>query len=205
MKIIQDKRKLRKVVPESSLSQSDIDNIEQILKDELDKHGGHGLSANQVGINARVCLINVDEPLLLVNPKIINTSNDNVVYIEQCLSLKKTVSKPVRTVRYKSITVECDNLGVVEFSPTSKSGVWKDSNDYFSDTGLLECICAQHEIDHLNGILITDSSRRYDKPLKSNKKYTRNQKVMIKLPNGDIEYIKYKNANELINIGGEIL
>ena len=49
--------------------------------------------------------------------------------------------KPVKTVRHKSFTVECDNLGTVIFSPDSETGTWKDSNEFFSDEGLLECVC----------------------------------------------------------------
>ena len=40
----------------------------QVLKERGD---GIGLAANQVGINKRVCVINVKEPIVLINPKII--------------------------------------------------------------------------------------------------------------------------------------
>ena len=51
----------------------------------------------------------------------------------------------------------------------------------FADEGLLECVVAQHEIDHLDGILITDSIREiYNIQRVSERKYGRNDKVMIK-------------------------
>jgi hypothetical protein len=114
--------------------------------------------------------------------------------------------KPVKTVRHKSFTVECDNLGTVVFSADIEEGKeWKDSNEFFSDEGLLECVCAQHEIDHLDGILITDSSRRYTTTVTREKKYGRNERVMVKLPNGDTEFMKYKKAEPLLTVGAEIL
>ena len=111
--------------------------------------------------------------------------------------------KPVKTVRFKSFTVECDNLGTVIFSPDKTD--WKDSNEFFSDEGLLECVCAQHELDHLNGVLITDKVRRYTTTVTAPKKYGRNERVMVKLSNGDTEFMKYKKAEPLLKVGAEIL
>jgi hypothetical protein len=102
--------------------------------------------------------------------------------------------KPIKTVRHKSITIECDNLGTVVFSPDNKIGNWKDGEEFFQDLGLLECVCAQHEIDHLNGVLITDPIRRYNPTYYAPKTYGRNEMVMVKLPNGETEFMKYKKA-----------
>ena len=150
-----------------------------------------------------MCLVNVKEPLLLVNPKVIEASKETVAYVEQCLSLDKTMRKPIKTIRHKSFTLECDNLGTVVFSPEKTE--WKDSNEFFSDEGLLECVCAQHELDHLNGILITDSTRRYSETVIRGKKYGRNERVMVKLSDGSTEFMKYKKAETLISQGAEIL
>jgi peptide deformylase len=141
--------------------------------------------------------------LVLINPRVVEVSEDTVAYVEQCLSLDKTMRKPVKTIRHKSFTVETDNLGLVEFSPDKSD--WKDSNEFFSDEGLLECVCAQHEIDHLDGVLITDSKRRYTTTVTSTKKYGRNERVMVKLSNGDTEFMKYKKAEPLLLEGAEIL
>jgi len=206
MKLIQDPNKLKTKIEPSPFTQEEIDEISvTLLQQELTKHGGIGLSANQIGLDVRACVINVKEPLVLINPKVVEVSKDTVAYVEQCLSLEKTMRKPVKTVRHKSFTVECDNLGKVIFSPDSETGTWKDSNEFFSDEGLLECVCAQHEIDHLNGILITDSKRRYTETIIREKKYGRNERVMVKLPNGDTEFMKYKKAQPLLEQGAEIL
>ena len=139
----------------------------------------------------------------MINPRIVEASKEIVIYQEQCLSIDKSMRKPVKTVRNKTLTVNCDNLGTIEFSPDKEE--WPEANDYWSDRGLLECVCVQHEIDHLNGILITDKIRRYSETVISPKKYGRNEKVMVKLPDGKTEFMKYKKAIPLLDVGCEIL
>ena len=204
MRLIKNPNKLRKPLEPKPMTQEQIDEVSTTLLTELKRHGGIGLSANQVGLDVRACVINVKEPLVLINPKVTEVSKETVAYVEQCLSLEKSMRKPVKTVRNKSFTVECDNLGTVIFSPDQKEP-YKDSNEFFSDEGLLECVCAQHEIDHLNGVLITDSIRRYTTTIVNNKKYGRNDKVMVKLADGNTEFMKYKKAQPLLSQGAEIL
>jgi len=204
MRLIKDPNKLRKPLEGKPMTQEQIDEISTTLLTELKRHGGIGLSANQIGLDVRACVSNVKEPLVLINPIVTEVSKDTVAYVEQCLSLDKTMKKPVKTVRHKSFTLECDNLGTVIFSPDQKEP-WKDSNEFFSDEGLLECVCAQHELDHLNGVLITDKIRRYTTTVVSTKKYGRNDRVMVKLANGDTEFMKYKKAELLLKQGAEIL
>ena len=206
MKLIKDPKKLRGIVESKPMTQAEIDKVSTTLLTELKRHGGIGLSANQIGLDVRACVINVKEPLVLINTKVTEVSKETVAYVEQCLSLEKSMRKPVKTVRHKSFTVECDNLGTVIFSSDKKEGeTWKDSEEFYSDEGLLECVCAQHEIDHLNGILITDSSRRYTTTVRREKKYGRNERVMVKLSDGSTEFMKYKKAQPLLLSGAEIL
>lgn len=204
MRLVTDTSKLKKVIESQPMTQEQIDEVSVKLLDGLKKFGGVGLAANQIGLDVRACVINVKEPLVLINPKVVEVSEEVVAYVEQCLSIPKTIKTPKKTVRHKSITVECDNLGTVLFSPDKKEP-YKDSNEFFSDEGLLECVVAQHEIDHLNGILITDEKRRYTTTITSTKKYGRNERVMIKLPNGNTEFMKYKKAESLLSQGAEIL
>ena len=203
MNLIKDPSKLKKIIQPKPMTQEEIDDVSVKLLEGLAKFGGVGLAANQIGLDVRACVINVKEPLVLINPKVVEVSNEVVAYVEQCLSIPKTMSKPVKTIRHKSFTVECDNLGTVIFSPDSNQ--WKDSNEFFSDAGLLECVVAQHEIDHLNGVLITDSIRRYTTTVTAPKKYGRNEMVMVKLPDGKTEFMKYKKAEPLLKFGCEIL
>jgi peptide deformylase len=194
MTLIKNPLKLTKQIQPTQLTQEQIDDISVKLLEGLKLYGGIGLSANQIGLDVRACVINVVEPLVLINPRVVEVSQDTVAYVEQCLSIPKTMRKPVKTVRHKSITIECDNLGTVVFSPDNKIGNWKDGEEFFQDMGLLECVCAQHEIDHLNGVLITDPIRRYNPTYYAPKRYGRNEMVMVKLPNGETEFMKYKKA-----------
>ena len=205
MRLIKEPNKLKSIVEPSTFTKEEIDEISVTLLQELKRHGGIGLSANQIGINKRACVINVKEPLVLINPKVVEVSEDTVAYVEQCLSIPKSMRKPVKTVRHKTFTIECDNLGKVIFSPDSEKGTWETSEEFFSDEGLLECVVAQHEIDHLDGKLITDVDRRYTETIIRTKKYGRNERVMIKLPNGETEFMKYKKAQPLLEQGAEIL
>ena len=99
MNIVKDKVKLSKPVPETKLTSTEIDLITKQLTEGLEKFGGIGLSANQIGLNVRACIINVKEPLVLINPKIVEMISDAVAYAEQCLSIDKTMRKPIKTIR----------------------------------------------------------------------------------------------------------
>tara|TARA_Y100000593_G_scaffold46100_1_gene87619 strand:+ start:3300 stop:3731 length:432 start_codon:yes stop_codon:yes gene_type:complete len=123
--------------------------IGMILKAVLEKSKtGVGLAANQIGIQQRVCLINVKKPILLVNPRIVNKF-DKFFYKEGCLSFPGDY---VITERYKNIMVKADNH--------------KDLLMFSSDTSedMLECACVQHEIDHLDGVIMFDRSSPLAQP-----------------------------------------
>ena len=63
---------------------------------------GIGLAANQVGINASVAVVNVREPIVLINPEIIETG-DPIPFYEGCLSFPK---KNMQTKRYQSVIIQ---------------------------------------------------------------------------------------------------
>ena len=89
------KKKLREVSVEEGLS------IATELFQILNKRGdGIGLAANQVGIDAQVAVVNVREPLVLINPKIISKENE-IPYYEVYL-----LCKGVNTKRYRDIHVQ---------------------------------------------------------------------------------------------------
>ena len=74
------KKKLREVSVEEGRSIAT--ELFQILNERKD---GIGLAANQVGIDAQVAVVNVREPLVLINPKI-QDQWDEIDYYEGCLS-----------------------------------------------------------------------------------------------------------------------
>ena len=140
----------------------------QVLKERED---GIGLAANQIGIDAQVAIVNIKEPIILINPRIIKEL-DEISYYEGCLSFPK---KPCKTNRFKYIIIECDNYEPqLYFGPSeTESGMSEFEQETLTknekyNTELLESICVQHEIDHLNGLRILDRELKL-KPIRSNK------------------------------------
>jgi peptide deformylase len=106
---------------------------------------GIGLAANQVGIDASVAVLNVKEPIVLINPEIVR-KEEETRYYEGCLSFPK---KGCHTKRYKIVEVKTDNNeGTMTFGAGD------------TETDLLESVCVQHEIDHLNGMRILDRAQQ---------------------------------------------
>ena len=142
----------------------------------LNKRGdGIGLAANQVGIDAQVAVVNVIEPLVLINPKIIHKEFP-IDYFEGCLSYPK---KGTPTKRYRDIIVQTAQsesgwyFSGVE-STNEARGSWEEKTKKDEqENRLLEAICVQHEIDHLNGLTIHDRENK-TKPMVSQKKVGRN-------------------------------
>ena len=160
-----------------------------------------GLAANQVGIDARVAVINIREPLILINP-VITKQWDEISYYEGCLSFPK---KGVHTKRYKNVIIHTEQeesdwyFSGAETSVEGK-GTWEqESKKQDQEQRLLEAVCVQHEIDHLNGVTMMD--REYKrKPLKVLKKWGRNEIVGI-TDGKDYKEVKYKKAKPLIDSG----
>ena len=191
-------KKLREVSVEEGLE------IATALFQILNKRGdGIGLAANQVGIDAQVAVVNVREPLVLINPKIVSKTNE-IPYYEGCLSYP---GKGVHTKRYETIEVKTEQIdGSWIFSgvetQTEGKGSW-ETDEAKNDRELrtLESVCVQHEIDHLNGMRIMD--RKRDTTIRAEKKIGRNQLVTIK--KGDaVKVLKYKKAQNFLNQEWEI-
>lgn len=73
LKLITEDKKLRRATQPVGLSEGK--KIAEELFEFLRKSGeGIGLAANQVGINKKVCVVNVDRPLYFVNPQVIDAS-----------------------------------------------------------------------------------------------------------------------------------
>ena len=123
------------------------------------RQDGIGLAANQVGIDAQVAVVNVREPLILINPKYV-FKGDEIPYYEGCLSFK---GKSVNTKRYDSVIVKTEQDESSWYfsgapNPSDGKGSWEKTqqNKHDQELRLLEAICVQHEIDHLNGVTIMD-------------------------------------------------
>jgi peptide deformylase len=122
--------------------------VQTLAKDMLEtmyRFSGIGLAAPQVGISSRVIVLDVGEadeeqagPIALVNPRVVELAKKLERAPEGCLSIpgmEEVVERP-SSVRVEGFTPEGEPV-VIEAS------------------GLLSR-ALQHEIDHLDGILITD-------------------------------------------------
>ena len=135
----------------------------------LKQEGGLGLSANQVGEDKSVCVVNVTNPFFLLNP-VITKKQKEIIYNEGCLSIP---NKMITTKRYERIEVEADNVeGTMVFGP-------EKDNQVDNDLLILEAVCVQHEIDHLNGKTIYDREFKRESFRRTEVKIGRNEKVTI--------------------------
>lgn len=140
---------------------------------------GIGLAAPQIGENLRMFVIDtrVDEnesystpgeaylspmmPLAVINPKIISTSGPDTPFVEGCLSIPGV------------------NATVIRPEIIRLTGKMLNGEPIDIECGGLLSRCAQHEIDHLDGVLFTDKAveeevqeakPQLDKLTESNKK-----------------------------------
>jgi len=164
-------KKLRKVSVDEGLKIAK--ELFEILSERKD---GSGLAANQIGYNAAVAVVNIREPLILINP-VIKEQWDEIDYYEGCLSFPK---KAVHTKRYKNIIIYTEQeesdwyFSGVE-TPGEGKGTWeKQGRKQDQEERILESVCVQHEIDHLNGTTIMDREYKRE-PLKVGPKIGRNE------------------------------
>ena len=107
------------------------------------KHEGVGLAANQVGRLKRILVAALeDEEFVLVNPVIEDSAGTTEKEHEGCLSIP-------------GVQVEVERLTSIKVSAQDASGTPLE----LEASGLLARIL-QHEIDHLDGVLILDRTDR---------------------------------------------
>ena len=190
--IVTDKNKLKEKCLEVSIEEGE--KIAAELLNELrTSKSGIGLAANQIGINKRVCVINVKEPVVLINPKIVEKSEETFGFLEGCLSFP---NKSVKTQRHKWVKVKADN-----HEQTLYFSVWDDDSEEGYDTAkylnyAYETACVQHEIDHLDGITMFDRELILEPWKRKDEKIGRNQKVLI-AKGVDSKVIKYKKFEKM--------
>ncbi len=135
------------------------DALRRLMDDMLETmyaSGGIGLAAVQVGVHKRVLVMDIEHgsarypdagsgkshPLFLVNPEIVESSEELNSYDEGCLSFPgqyAEVTRPKRvTIKYLDYNGAAQTLEADELLAT----------------------CVQHEMDHLNGIVFVDHVSR---------------------------------------------
>jgi len=109
------------------------------MVETLIKRVGYGLAAPQVGVLKRLIVVDVEDKLyVVVNPRIIEASEETELGVEGCLSLPGIEAEVERakSIRVEGLSLEGERI-IVEAE------------------GLLARVF-QHEIDHLDGILFID-------------------------------------------------
>jgi len=123
------------------------DDVRRLMDDMLETmYGapGIGLAAIQVGVAKNIIVIDLgpdegmEKPLFLVNPEILETSEELSSYNEGCLSVPEEYWEVQRPARCRVRYLDYDGKEQV-----------------LEAEGLLST-CIQHEMDHLKGILFID-------------------------------------------------
>jgi peptide deformylase len=104
-----------------------------------------GLSAPEIGIQKRVCIIWVVKPIVLMNPIITKHSEQKFPFDERCFSFPNST---FATWRYCWVQVNTMNTSPMTFGLTSFERNLSEQ--------LTESLVVQHEIGHLYGKLATD-------------------------------------------------
>ena len=98
---------------------------------------GRAIAAPQLGIMKRLIYMNIDKPVVFINPELCNLSDDLFELWDDCMSFPNLL---VKVKRHQSITIK-----------------YLDENwqprQWHMDGALSELL--QHEYDHLDGILCT--------------------------------------------------
>ena len=120
--------------------------VKQLAEDMLETMydaPGIGLAAPQVGVTKRLLVMDCikegpPEPMVLINPVLLWSSEDLSTYDEGCLSIPDQYAEVKRPA---SVTVRWTGLDGAEDERTF-DGLW--------------ATCVQHEMDHLEGKLFID-------------------------------------------------
>lgn len=113
--------------------------------DTMRENGGIGLAANQIGVQLRVIVVNVNGYMkAFINPEIIKHSKKSITSIEGCLSVDSGLPQ-FKVSRHKWVVIEAmDQFG--EIFKVKAHGLLAN--------------CLQHELDHLDGKLISDKGNK---------------------------------------------
>jgi len=122
---------------------SDIKQLADDMINTMYENDGIGLSANQVGFDLSLSIIGKhalesENDLIIINPKIIEYSDEKTIEEEGCLSIPDIREKVIRS---KDIVLEYQDLNL------------KTITRKFVD---FPARVIQHETDHLNGVFFTD-------------------------------------------------
>lgn len=114
---------------------ADLDNVMKQIRQRY--NFGRGIAAPQLGIMKRLIYLNIDKPLVIINPVLTNLSNEMFELWDDCMCFPNLL---VKVRRHRSLTI------------TFRDEHWNEK-ELRLENDLSELI--QHEYDHLEGILCT--------------------------------------------------
>lgn len=115
-----------------------VSDLDDVMKEIRRKYGfGRAIAAPQLGIMKRLVYMNIDKPVIFINPEIRNASDELFELWDDCMSLPNLL---VKVKRHKSL--------VLHYLDEN----WQEQQ-WFMQDDLAELL--QHECDHLDGILCT--------------------------------------------------
>lgn len=115
-----------------------VDDLHEVMEDIRRKYNfGRAIAAPQMGNMKRLIYMNIDKPLIFINPKIISKSEEMFEVWDDCMCFPNLL---VKVLRHKTIEIEY----LDENWKLQKSVFENDLSELF-----------QHEYDHLEGILCT--------------------------------------------------
>ena len=120
------------------LSQN-INDLKDTLQDFRTTHGfGRGIAAPQISFSKQVIFVTIDNPLVLINSKIIERSKAMMMLWDDCFSFPDILVRVKRNVQIR-----------VAYQDEAGKAHTLDAKGALSEL-------LQHEIDHTNGILAID-------------------------------------------------
>lgn len=137
---------IRKTEPVKDPLAPEIQALLPEMIETMRRENGVGLAAPQIGTSLRLAVAEVDgEIFSLINPEITSASQEKIIFEEGCLSLPGQFFPIIRS---ETVTVKYQN----------EKGISKK----LRATGFL-AVVMQHEIDHLDGILIANRFQKQEK------------------------------------------
>lgn len=115
------------------------DDLQDTLRDLKARSGhGRGLAAAQIGAPLRIVYIEIDEPWFLLNPEIVDIGDDDFLVWDDCFSIPDLLVRVQRAHRVK-----------VTYTDLAGAGQTVEAEGAVAEL-------LQHEIDHLDGVLMVD-------------------------------------------------
>jgi len=114
---------------------SDLHNVMQEIKGRY--NFGRAIAAPQIGVMKRLIYLNIDKPIIIINPQFSQLSSEMIELWDDCMSFPNLL---VKVRRHKRVTIKY-------IDENWQQQQWKVNDD------LSELL--QHEYDHLDGILST--------------------------------------------------